>query len=168
MLQFKEKSWKLIAIIAALMLCIGLVGCASAKELGKASAKPDAVNQENITMLQPSVDSEFISTPKVDVPVNMEVVKNSQQSVDQGHSPWQLDPLQVTMTFVSVQIYPQGVTGEFPIKMEDMKIVQQTDSIAVVDVGGDKTPTSRVYLKRLIRQDNTGIWTVVGYDPKEK
>jgi len=49
--------------------------------------------------------------------------------------------------------------------MENLKVIQQTDKVAVVEVGGDKTPISRVYLKRLIRQDNTGIWSVVGYDP---
>jgi hypothetical protein len=35
---------------------------------------------------------------------------------------------------------------------------------AVVEV--DEGPIERVYLKRLVRQDETGIWTVVGYDPR--
>ncbi|AUI35654.1 hypothetical protein CWI35_03175 [[Bacillus] caldolyticus] len=36
---------------------------------------------------------------------------------------------------------------------------------AIVEVDAHNTPIKRVYLKRLIRQDATGIWTVVGYDP---
>jgi hypothetical protein len=46
-----------------------------------------------------------------------------------------------------------------------MTVVQNTGSEAVVEVKGDETPIRRVYLKRLVRQDATGVWTVVGYDP---
>lgn len=114
--------------------------------------------------LEPASDQEFATKPKIEVPVDLEIEKFEQQQVDEGHKPWRLDPIQTTITFVSLKISPEGVEGPFPVKVEDLKIIQQTDKVAIVEVSGDKTPISRVYLKRLIRQDNTGIWSVVGYD----
>lgn len=102
--------------------------------------------------------------PQVEVPVDLEAEENEQKSVDAGHSPWRLDPVYVAQVFVSLKILPEGISGEYPVKTEDLKMVQNTGSDAVVEVGGDNVPVSRVYLKRLIRQDATGIWTVVGYD----
>lgn len=50
----------------------------------------------------------------ISVPVDMEIVKNNQQQVDSGSSPWQLDPKQVAQTFISLQISPEGIQGEVP------------------------------------------------------
>lgn len=103
--------------------------------------------------------------PKIEVPVNLEIEENDQKSVDAGHSPWKLDPAFVAQVFVSLQISPEGIAGDYPIKYEDLKVVYKTGVEAIVEVAGDRTPTGKVYLKRLVRQDPTGIWTVVGYDP---
>jgi beta-lactamase regulating signal transducer with metallopeptidase domain len=116
--------------------------------------------------LVPAADEEFITKPQIEVPVDLEVEKFEQQQVDEGHKPWRLDPIQTTITFVSLKISPEGVEGPFPVKLEDLKVIQQTDKVATVEIGGDKTSVNRVYLKRLIRQDSTGIWSVVGYDLK--
>lgn len=105
--------------------------------------------------------------PQVEVPVDLEIEENEQKSVDAGHSPWRLDPAFVAQVFVSLKISPEGITGDYPINYEDLKVTQNTGIDAVVEVSGDKTPIRRVYLKRLIRQDSTGIWSVVGYDPAE-
>lgn len=35
---------------------------------------------------------------------------------------------------------------------------------AMIEVSGE-SPIKKVYLKKLVRQDPSGIWTVVGYDP---
>lgn len=103
---------------------------------------------------------------KVKVPYNLETEKNEQKSIDTGHSPWRLDPVFVSQVFVSLKLSPQGITGDYPIKTEDLKLTQKNDAEAIVEVSGSKTPIKKVYLKRLVRQDSTGIWTVVGYDPK--
>jgi len=103
--------------------------------------------------------------PKVEVPVNLKIEENSQKSVDEGHSPWRLDPVFVAQVFVSLKISPEGIKGDYPIKYEELKILKENEKEAVVEVTVSKTPIKRVYLKRLIRQDDTGIWTVVGYDP---
>lgn len=106
--------------------------------------------------------------PQIEVPVDMDIVKNEQKSVDGGHSPWQLDPAFVAQVFISLKISPGGIVGDYPIKEEDLKVVQNNGIETIIEVSGEKTPISKVYLKRLIRQDATGIWTVVGYDPAGK
>ncbi|KLU62559.1 hypothetical protein CEB3_c10800 [Peptococcaceae bacterium CEB3] len=100
---------------------------------------------------------------EVQVPVDLAVVKNNQKQVDAGSSPWQLDPLQVAQTFVALKMSPGGIKGNPPIAYSSLKLVVNTGVEAVVRV--DKGPIRTVYLKRLVRQDATGIWTVVGYDP---
>lgn len=106
-----------------------------------------------------------IGRAQVEVPVDLEVVEREQSSVDEGHSPWKLDPAFVAQVFVSLKIFPQGIQGDYPIKYEELKVVQNTGKDAVVEVDAKNTPIKAVYLTRLIKQDNTGIWTVVGYDP---
>lgn len=102
--------------------------------------------------------------PQIDVPVDLDTEGNTQKSVDEGHSPWRLDPKFTAQVFVSLKISPEGIAGNYPIKYENLSIVYQTGTDTIVEVTGE-TPIKRVYLRRLIRQDPTGIWTVVGYDP---
>lgn len=111
------------------------------------------------------IDEISVEKPQVEVPVDLEVEEGDQKNADSGHSPWKLDPAFVAQVFVSLKVSPEGIEGEYPIKYEELKTIQNTGKEAVIDVEGSKTPIKRVYLKRLIRQDNTGIWTVVGYDP---
>lgn len=106
-----------------------------------------------------------IDKPKIEVPFDLKVEEETQKSVDEGHSPWRLDPIFVAQVFVSLKISPQGIEGDYPIKYEDLKLVYNSGSDAVVKVTKKDTPIRRVYLKKLIKQDDTGIWTVVGYDP---
>ncbi|WFR55971.1 hypothetical protein QA584_20475 [Anaerocolumna sp. AGMB13025] len=103
--------------------------------------------------------------PQVEIPVNWEAEKNEQKSVDAGHSPWKLDPIFVTQVFASLLISPEGIEGDYPIAYEDIILIKNNGEIAIAEIKDDKTIVSRVYLKRLIRQDSTGIWTVIGYDP---
>jgi len=115
----------------------------------------------------PSSPKEESNKPKVEVPVDLAVEENTQKSVDGGSSPWRLDPTFVAQVFVSLEMSPEGITGEYPIALEDLTVVENTGTEAIVEVSGNNTPIKRVYLKRLVRQDSTGIWTVVGYDPAE-
>lgn len=116
----------------------------------------------------PSTDEQSAEKPQVEVPVDLEVEKNEQKSVDAGHSPWKLDPVFVAQVFASLKVSPEGIQGEYPIKTEELKVIQNTGSTVIIDVSGNKTLVKRIYLKRLIRQDSTGIWTVVGYDPVDR
>lgn len=102
--------------------------------------------------------------PFIPVEVDMEVVKNNQQQVDAGSSPWQLDPMQVAFTFAALQISPEGIKGEPPLDYKTLKLVENNGQDAVIEIS--EGPIKTVFVKRLIRQDTSGIWTVVGYDPR--
>lgn len=102
--------------------------------------------------------------PQVTVEYNLEVEKMAQKSVDAGHSPWRLDPAFVAQVFVSLMIYPEGIQGEYPIPYEDITIRKNDGVEAIAEINTRNTPATRVYLKQLIRQDENGIWTVIGYD----
>jgi outer membrane lipoprotein-sorting protein len=102
--------------------------------------------------------------PQVEVSVDLKAEEGDQKNADAGHSPWKLDPAFVTQVFVSLKISPEGIQGNYPVKDEEIKVVQNTGIDAVVEVNSNKTQIRKVYLKKLVRQDNTGIWTVVGYD----
>ena len=110
-------------------------------------------------------DTEFLDKAQIQVPVDLNLEENEQKSVDGGHSPWKLDPVYVAQVFVSLEIFPEGIVGEYPVKYEDIKVVKNNGIEAILEISGSETTIRRVYLKKLIRQDSTGIWTVVGYDP---
>lgn len=107
-------------------------------------------------------------SPQVEVQYNVEVEKNTQKSVDKGHSPWRLDPVATTQVFVSLQISPSGIEGEYPIELNNLKLLNSDNEVAIVEVNDPDTNIHTVYLKRLIRQEESGIWTVVGYDENGK
>lgn len=109
-------------------------------------------------------DEEFLDKPQIEVPVDLNIEENEQKSVDAGHSPWKLDPVYVAQVFVSLEISPEGIVGNYPVNYEDIKVIKNNGIEAVLEVSGDVSNISKVYLKKLIRQDSTGIWTVVGYD----
>ncbi|MFY3791177.1 hypothetical protein ACOQFO_05680 [Ureibacillus sp. MALMAid1270] len=102
--------------------------------------------------------------PQVDVNVDLKIEEATQKSVDEGHSPWRLDPLYTAQVFASLHLFPEGIVGDYPIEYENLKLVFSNNEDAVVEVNDIDSPIKMVYLKRLIRQDETGIWTVVGYD----
>jgi outer membrane lipoprotein-sorting protein len=112
----------------------------------------------------PDHSSDLAAQAQVKVPVDLDIVEASQQQVDRGSSPWQLDPLQVALTFVNLQVSPEGIVGEPKIQASSFKLATNNGSEAIVEV--NEGPVKKVYLKRLVRQDETGIWSVVGYDPR--
>lgn len=109
------------------------------------------------------ISKDFLQEPQIFIPVNIATEEFDQRQVDKGHSPWRLDLVQSTITFVSLKISPEGIKGPFPVKEENIKIIQESNIVSIVEVKGN-TPINRVYFQRLIRQNETGIWTVVGYD----
>lgn len=124
----------------------------------------ELARQIAVDLTIPDARQDLASKAKVKVPVNMAVEEANQKQVDSGSSPWQLDPLQVSLTFVNLKVTPEGIQGEPQIPMSSFKLVTNTSVEAVVEV--EEGPIERVYLKRLVRQDETGTWTVVGYDPR--
>lgn len=113
-------------------------------------------------LTMPNSDQDLVSKAQVKVSVDKDVVEADQKQVDRGSSPWQLDPLQVSLTFVNLKVTPEGIQGEPEIPMSSFKLAINNSAEAVVEVADGLI--ERVYLKRLVRQDETGIWSVVGYD----
>ncbi|MFC7685996.1 hypothetical protein [Ureibacillus sp. GCM10028918] len=111
---------------------------------------------------------EYDINPQVEVPYDLKKEEDAQKSVDEGHSPWRLDPLMTTQVFVSLQLSPGGIKGEYPIQEGNVKLLHSTKDSAVVQVNDNDTIIKLVYLKRLIKQDQSGIWTVIGYDTIDK
>lgn len=105
--------------------------------------------------------------PQIEVPIDLTVEENEQKSVDAGHSPWRLDPVFVAHVFSNILISPEGIVGDYPILYEDMVLIENNGVEAVIEVENEKSIARYVYLKKIVRQDETGIWTVVGYDPRE-
>lgn len=100
--------------------------------------------------------------PEVQVAVDMEVAANDQKQVDGGHSPWQLHPVMVSVSFVNQKISEGTLAGESNLG-EDAFTVESNDGVrSVVKVA--EGPVTKVYLQKLVRQDDSGIWSVVGYD----
>lgn len=100
--------------------------------------------------------------PLVKVEIDMDLVKRNQQQVDAGSSPWQLDPVQVAFTFAALQISPSGINGTPPIDLDSLKVTTNNGTDAVIQFS--EGPVKTAYVKRLVRQDQSGIWTVVGYE----
>lgn len=106
-----------------------------------------------------------VKEPQIKVEVDQTVEENEQKSVDAGHSPWRLDPVYVSQVFVSLLLSPEGIVGDYPIAYENIEIILNNGTDAIAEIKDDKSVAKYIYLKRLVRQDETGIWTVVGYDP---
>lgn len=69
---------------------------------------------------------------------------------------------------MSLQLSPKGIEGEYPIEEGNIKLLHSTKDTAVVEVNDTDTIIKFVYLKRLVNQDASGIWTVIGYDKIDK
>ncbi len=100
----------------------------------------------------------------VQVTYDIQVVREEQKSVDEGHSPWKLDPVFVTQVFVSLKISPNGIQGDYPVRTGELKLIESSNKEAIVQVSSSRTQIRLVYLKRLVRKDDTGIWTVTAYE----
>ncbi len=102
--------------------------------------------------------------PEVKVEVDLPAEENEQKSVDAGHSPWKLDPAMVAQVFASLLLSPEGIEGDYPIAYENIEITENDGRKAVAKINDKNSIASYVYLERLVRKDETGIWTVTGYE----
>ena len=121
----------------------------------------------NAKVLIPEVEKNHTIEPQVPVKVDIDIEEEEQKSVDAGHSPWKLDPVFVTQVFASLLLSPEGIVGDYPISYESIEIIENNGSEAVAKIKDDNSIAKYVYLKRLVRQNETGIWTVIGYDVVE-
>jgi len=126
------------------------------KEIDLAADEYENIDGDNIVQLN----------PEITVEADMEIERAEQIAADSGSSPWKLDPVYVAQIFVSLQLSPEGITGDYPVNYDELVIAENDGINVMIGVNSEKTDIKNVYLSRLIRQDETGIWTVIGYDNK--
>lgn len=98
-------------------------------------------------------------SPRVTLAINREQVLSEQAQTDAGHQPYLTDAASVAAQWVSGV---EHLTNEQVYLPGQCPVIWQTIDEAVVK---SPAPTiARIYLRRLIRPDSSGIWTVVGYD----
>lgn len=112
-------------------------------------------------------DKEKWKEPQVKVEVDLAAEENEQKSVDAGHSPWKLDPVFVSQVFASLLLSPEGIVGDYPIPYEAITMIENDGVRAIAKINDDQSIARFIYLERLVRKDETGIWSVVGYDRAE-
>lgn len=165
------------AAVVALVIALNITGTIGKTNIANATVQTSVIQanaaaQTNTVVVTDKVQTtesvsakkESSGKPQVEVPVNLDVEKGDQKNTDAGSSPWKLDSVFVTQVFVSLKISPEGIQGDYPIKTEELKLMKSTEKEAIVEVSSSKTNIKKIYLKRLVKQDNTGIWTVIGYD----
>lgn len=135
-----------------------VLGASSLEEL---TAFAEGLSEGNVVIPESTGNAK---EPHIKVEVDQSVEENEQKSVDAGHSPWRLDPVYVSQVFASLLLSPEGIVGDYPIAYENIEITLNNGTDAIAEIKDDKSIAKYVYLKRLVRQDDTGIWTVVGYD----
>lgn len=75
-----------------------------------------------------------------------------------------INTIRLSLAFVNLKVTPEGIYGEPEIPISSFKLAANNGVEAVVEVSSG--PVKQVYLERLVRQDETGIWSVTGYDPR--
>lgn len=115
----------------------------------------------------PIHDVNYDFKPETTVSYNLKDEKEVQNSVDKGDSSWRLNPITTAQFFVNSHINSDQISIENAIRLEYISLLYCDNETAVIKVNDNHTNIHTVYLKRLIKQDPTGIWTIVGYDTKE-
>ena len=110
---------------------------------------------------------EYNLHPQIEVHYDLSKEKDAQKRVDEGLLPWRIDPIINTQTFLESILSVEGLDGD-EIKKSDLNLLHSTLDTAIVEVKTQTTEIKYIYLKRLVRQTATGIWTVIGYDSLEK
>jgi hypothetical protein len=88
----------------------------------------------------------------IELKVDLKKERELQESVDEGHQPWRLEPISVAAVEVGT-----NVTGT--MRVEDCRIKSEKDIDAEVECKSDKNYV--VTLKKLVRPTRDGIWTAL-------
>jgi len=93
----------------------------------------------------------------INVTIDIEKAKSTQEEVDNGHRPGLLDPHQVSHEFLEWQL---NIAGDKVQKMRDIKDIENGKIIQVTLSDGK---VLQLYLIQPVRKDSTGIWQVQKY-----
>jgi outer membrane lipoprotein-sorting protein len=136
----------------------------------------------DLTLPDPTAD--LVGQAKIKVAADLAGAKADQLLTGQSYyANVETSPLQVAFFFVNSKLSPPGTfsvtkpstavpnggipklySGTPAIPSNSFSLVANNGVEAVVAVTDGQI--SKVYLKRLVRQDESGVWSVVGYDPR--
>lgn len=97
--------------------------------------------------------------PSIAVPSGLATAPAEQAQVDMGNSPWLTDPVAVA------QVWTDGRTHQV-VPASDFRVAYRGNSAAIVQVLASGASVERIYLRQLVRTGLSGIWSVIGYDPR--
>ncbi len=132
----------------------------------------------------PDPTADLVGQAKIKVPADLAGAKADQLLAGQSYlANAKISPLYVAFTFVNSKLSPPGTfsvtkptatasnggipklySGAPKIPYTSFNLVANNGVEAVVAVATGQI--KQVYLKRLVRQDESGVWSVVGYDPR--
>ncbi|HEY3314490.1 MAG TPA: hypothetical protein VGL40_04320 [Bacillota bacterium] len=92
--------------------------------------------------------------------------KSYQEQVDSGHSQWRLDAAQVAATTLEGRMIPGGGGPVHRVPTSAFKQVLNGGALAIFEITDPASPWTKIYLNKPVKQDSTGIWVVVSYDPR--
>jgi hypothetical protein len=138
----------------------------------------------DLTLPEPAAD--LVGQAEVKVPADLDGTTTDQLQVGQNAiANAETSPLDVAFTFVNSKLSPPGTfsaskpsdtawngTGNPPTFWSGVPKIPYTSFNLAANNGVEALVTvadgqiKQVYLKRLVRQDETGVWSVVGYDPR--
>jgi hypothetical protein len=98
----------------------------------------------------------------IDIPVNLNAVRDQQKAFENGHQPWRGDPAWVAAVAVTEALGADSAVEPAATLVSKLVVECETPSESVV-AGKDASREYRVYLKRLLpsQRGQPGIWTAV-------
>jgi outer membrane lipoprotein-sorting protein len=153
----------------------------------RTSSMVDLARQIAPDLTMPDPGTDLVGQAKVKLPEDLADARTDQSLTGQNNfiANAETDPYYVAFVFVNSKLSPPGTfsalkpsdyhwngagvppkgwSGTPKIPDASFNLVANSGVEAVVAVADGQI--SKVFLKRLVRQDETGVWSVVGYDPR--
>jgi outer membrane lipoprotein-sorting protein len=107
----------------------------------------------------PDPNQDLVSAAKVKVEVDMAEARALQEKMDRG------DRMRDTLRDAeNVGLHWAIENGKISPVHERFRLIANTGVQAILEL--DEGPYARIYLQKVVRPENDGIWFVVGYDPR--
>ena len=93
----------------------------------------------------------------INITIDIEKAKSTQEEVDNGHRPGLLDPHQVSYEFLETQL---NIAGD---KVQEMRDIKDTGNGKIIQVTLSDGKVLQLYLIQPVKKGSTGIWQVQKY-----
>ena len=93
----------------------------------------------------------------INITIDIEKAKSTQEEVDNGHRVGLLDPHQVSYEFLETQL---NIAGD---KVQEMRDIKDTGNGKIIQVTLSDGKVLQLYLIQPVKKGSTGIWQVQKY-----